>query len=141
LAGARKEDGTLADSVEHFMEAAPFIRWRAENTTLGVVATNAPLTKPGVTKVAQMAHDGLARAVYPVHTSVDGDLVFAASVGGPAGGTTGELSDALPDVPARSTAVPDIIGAWGAHVIAEAVVRAVLVAKSTPDLPAVSDVY
>ena len=141
LAGSRKEDGTLADSVEHFMEAAPFIRWRAENTTLALVATNARLTKPGVTKVAQMAHDGIARAVYPVHTSVDGDLVFAASIGGPAGEATDELSDALPDVPVSSAAVPDIIGAWGARVVAEAVVRAVFSAKGTPDLPAASEGY
>ncbi len=123
------------------MEAAPFIRWRAENTTLALVATNARLTKPRVTKVAQMAHVGIARAVYPVHTSVDGDLVFAASIGGPAGETTDELSDALPDVPVSSTAVPDIIGAWGARVVAEAVVRAVFSAKGTPDLPAASEGY
>ena len=52
-----------------------------ENTTLGVVATNARLTRPQATKVAQMAHDGLARAIEPIHTSVDGDVVFAASAG------------------------------------------------------------
>jgi L-aminopeptidase/D-esterase-like protein len=95
------------------------------------VVTNARLTKPAVTKVAQMAHDGLARAVYPVHTSVDGDVVFAASIAGSATPVEG-----LPD---RSVAaVPDIVGAWGAHVVAEAIVRAVLSAKGTPDLPAAS---
>ena len=124
LAGPRLKDGTLGDSVEHLMEAEPFMKW-GENTTLAIVATNARLTKPAVTKVAQMAHDGLARAVYPVHTSIDGDVVFAASIDGP----TGEFI----------VSSPDIVGAWGAHVVAEAIVRAILSAKGTPDLPATSD--
>ena len=125
LAGPRYEDGTPADSVEHFMEAAPFVRW-GENTTLGIVATNARLTKPGATKVAQMAHDGLARVVYPVHTSLDGDTIFAASIGGSPGGSL-------------HAAAPDVVGAWGARVVAEAVVRAVRLARGTPDLPAASE--
>ena len=124
VAGPRLEDGTLGDSVEHLMEAEPFMKW-GENTTLAIVATNARLTKPAVTKVAQMAHDGLARAVYPVHTSIDGDVVFAASIEG---------------LPGESVvSAPDIVGAWGAHVVAEAIVQAVLTAKGTPDLPAASD--
>jgi L-aminopeptidase/D-esterase-like protein len=126
LAGPRLKDGTLGDSVEHLMEAEPFMKW-GENTTLAIVATNARLTKPAVTKVAQMAHDGLARAVYPVHTSIDGDVVFAASIDGP----TGEFV----------TSSPDIVGAWGAHVVAEAIVRAILSAKGTPDLPAASEFH
>jgi L-aminopeptidase/D-esterase-like protein len=138
LAGPRREDGTLADSVEHLMEAAPFTR-RGENTTLGIVATNARLTKPDVTKVAQMAHDGFARAVSPVHTSVDGDTVFAASIGGPAGGAVGETPDELPDVPVGVAAAPDVVGAWGARAVAAAIVRAVLSARGTPDLPAASE--
>jgi L-aminopeptidase/D-esterase-like protein len=124
VAGPRLENGTLGDSVEYLMEAEPFMQW-GENTTLAIVATNARLTKPAVTKVAQMAHDGLARAVYPVHTSIDGDVVFAASI------------DGLPGQSIASS--PDIVGAWGAHVVAEAIVRAILSAKGTPDLPAISD--
>jgi L-aminopeptidase/D-esterase-like protein len=96
------------------------------------VATNARLAKPAVTKVAQMAHDGLARAVYPVHTSVDGDVVFAASIAEPA-----TMADESPDE--SIVASPDIVGAWGAHVVAEAIVQAVLAARGTPDLPATSD--
>lgn len=134
LAGPRKEDGTHADSVEHLMGAAPFMRWD-ENTTLAVVATNAGLTKPEATKVAQVAHNGLARTVYPVHTSLDGDLVFAASIGGPAGREASEFFDD----PASIAATPDIVGAWGAHVVAEAIVRAVHSAKGTRDLPAASE--
>jgi L-aminopeptidase/D-esterase-like protein len=53
-----------------------------ENTTIGVVATNATLTKGDCLLVAQSAHDGMARALEPVHTAVDGDAVVAASVGG-----------------------------------------------------------
>src|ERR687893_1553597 len=80
LAGPRLEDGKLGDSVDLLPEAAARMRW-GENTTLGVVATNARFTKPQTNKVAQMAHDGLARSIEPVHTTVDGDVVFAASVG------------------------------------------------------------
>ncbi len=50
-----------------------------ENTTIGVVATNAALDKVGCLLVAQSAHDGLARALDPVHTTVDGDAVVAAA--------------------------------------------------------------
>jgi L-aminopeptidase/D-esterase-like protein len=67
-----------------------------------------------------MAHDGLARAIYPVHTTVDGDLVFAASTG-------------------RIEATPDVVGAWGARVIEEAIVRAVLAAEGVAGLPASRD--
>jgi len=51
-----------------------------ENTTLAVIATNADLTKHELQKVAELAHDGMARSIYPVHTNMDGDVVFAVSV-------------------------------------------------------------
>jgi len=117
LAGPRLDNGTLGDTVGLLPEAR--MRW-GENTTLGVVATNARLTKPQATKVAQMAHDGLARAIEPVHTSVDGDVVFAASAG--------ELDSA-----------PDVVGAWGARVVAEAILRGVRSASGTAELPALSE--
>jgi L-aminopeptidase/D-esterase-like protein len=132
LAGPRLADGTLADSVEHLEEAARFMRW-GENTTLAVVATNARLTKPQITKVAQMAHDGLARAISPVHTSIDGDLIFAASVGGP---TDGYVPS---NVPPGVAAAPDVVGAWGARVVERAVLRAVRSARGIPGFPAVSE--
>ena len=135
LAGPRLDDGTLADSVEHLAEAARFMRW-GENPTLGVVATNAHLSKPAATKVAQMAHDGLASTVSPVHTSIDGDLVFAASVGGP---PEGEAADGPLKGPVGVAAAPDVVGAWGARVLAEAVVRAVRSTDSFPGLPATKD--
>jgi L-aminopeptidase/D-esterase-like protein len=135
LAGPRLADNTLADSVDHFLEASHHMRW-GENTTLGIVATNARLSKPAATKVAQMAHDGLARTVSPVHTSIDGDLIFAASIGRP---PEEEAADKPPEGPVGMTASPDVVGAWGARMVAEAIVRAVLVAKGTPDLPGVSE--
>ena len=119
IAGPRLEDGTLGDTVELLSEASDRLRW-GENTTLGIVATNARLSKPQVNKVAQMAHDGLARTVYPVHTTVDGDVVFAAG--------TGEVE-----------AAPDVVGAWGARVIEEAIIHAVLAAKGSNGIPAARD--
>ena len=134
VAGPRLADGTLADSLEYLEEAARHMRWGVENTTLAVVATNARLTKPQVTKIAQMAHDGLARTISPVHTSIDGDLVFAASVGGPADG--GRPSSVPPGV----AAAPDVVGAWGARVVERAVLRAVRSARGIPGLPGASEI-
>ena len=119
IAGPRLEDGTLGDTVELLPEVADLLRW-GENTTLGIVATNARLTKPQANKVAQMAHDGLARAIYPVHTTVDGDIVFAAGTG-------------------ETEAVPDLVGAWGARVMEDAIVRAVLAAEGSNGIPAARD--
>jgi len=119
LAGPRLEDGTLGDTVELLPEAAARMRW-GENTTLGIVATNARLTKPQANKVAQMAHDGLARSIEPVHTTVDGDIVFAASVG-------------------VVEAVVDVVGAWGARAMRGAILRAVRAAKGVPGIPSVSE--
>ena len=119
LAGPRTDDGTLGDTVELLPEAATRMRW-GEDTTLGIVATNADLSKTQASKVAQMAHDGLARAVEPVHTTVDGDVVFAASVGGV-------------DAPT------DVVGAWGARVMQEAILRAIRRAEGVPSIPSVSE--
>ena len=52
-----------------------------ENTTIALVATDAILTKAQAKRLAVVAHDGLARAIYPVHTPLDGDIVFAAATG------------------------------------------------------------
>lgn len=91
------------------------------NTTLVVVATNARLDKSELTTLASMAHDGLARAIRPVHTMLDGDTVFTLSCG---------------DVRGNLTA----IGAAAADVVAEAIVRAVQKAESLHGIPALPDV-
>ena len=119
LAGPRMEDGTLGDTVKLLPEAASRMRW-AEDTTLGIVATNVRCSKAQAAKVAQMAHDGLARAIEPVHTTVDGDVVFAASVG-------------------EMDAATDVVGAWGARVMQEAILRAVRSAEGVPGIPSVSE--
>jgi L-aminopeptidase/D-esterase-like protein len=87
-----------------------------------VVATNVTLTKAQANKVAQMAHDGLARAIAPVHTPWDGDTLFALSAG---------------DVSMPSADL--VVGALAAEVTARAVVRAVRAARGLPGLPAAGD--
>jgi L-aminopeptidase/D-esterase-like protein len=89
----------------------------SSNTVIGVVATNARLTKEETNKVASMAHDGLARAVRPAHTLMDGDTIFALS-----SGTAG---------PANVS----VIGALAADATAEAIRRAVLAATALGGLP------
>ncbi len=91
------------------------------NTVLAAVATNVRLTKPDLTKVAQMAHDGLARVVVPCHTQVDGDTIFALST---------EERDAV-DV--------SIVGMLAAQAVEQAILRAVLSAESRGGLPAARD--
>jgi L-aminopeptidase/D-esterase-like protein len=86
------------------------------------VATNARLDKTQATRVAQMAHDGFARAIAPVHTAVDGDLVFALATGS----RTGEAGVSH-------------IGALAADVMAEAIVRAARRATGVPGFPAPRD--
>jgi L-aminopeptidase/D-esterase-like protein len=90
------------------------------NTVIGVVATNAKLNKEEINKVAQMAHDGLARTVRPAHTMLDGDTIFALATG-----------DHAADV--------NIVGAFAAEVFSQAILRAVRAAKSVSGIPAVSE--
>jgi L-aminopeptidase/D-esterase-like protein len=114
VAGVRNADGSLADVRVLMRGGAALSGPRAgENTTIGVVATNARLTKSQVSRVASMADDGLARAIVPSHTEGDGDTMFALATGS----WTGEASVTL-------------IGALAAEVVAEAIVRAVSRADS-----------
>ncbi|MCA9904545.1 MAG: P1 family peptidase, partial [Anaerolineae bacterium] len=86
-----------------------------ENTVIGVVATNARLTKESANKVAQMAHDGLARAVRPSHTMYDGDTIFSLATGTQEADTT-------------------VVGAFAAEVVAQAIRNGVLAATSLGDV-------
>ncbi|HWQ08794.1 MAG TPA: P1 family peptidase, partial [Holophaga sp.] len=82
LAGAHRRDPLrFLDCEEGMLRQALETNRFAGNTTLGAVVTNAALTKAQATKLASMAHDGLARTMRPAHTMVDGDTVFALSVG------------------------------------------------------------
>lgn len=123
VAGVRTADGLgLADARVLLRAGASNEARGGANTTLGVVATNATLTKAEATKVAQMAQDGLARAIYPAHTPRDGDTVFSLA--------TGTLS---------GNASVLRIGALAADVTAEAILRAVRAATGIPGFPAARD--
>ena len=128
IAGVRGEDGELVD-LRRVMRAGfadPLTASEkpssGENTTIGVVATNARLSQAQATKVAQMAHDGLARAIYPSHTPWDGDTIFALATGD----FEGEADLAT-------------VGTLAADLVAEAILRAVRAARSLPDVPAAGD--
>ncbi len=84
-------------------------------TTIGVIATDAPLSKAQATKVAQMAHDGLARSIRPIHTPFDGDTLFCLST---AQTTSGQEKNRVDD------AALAVIGALAAEVVASAVLAA-----------------
>jgi L-aminopeptidase/D-esterase-like protein len=88
-----------------------------DNTVIGVVATNARLTKAEAAKVAQMAHDGLARAINPAHTMHDGDTIFALASG-------------------QQPANVSLVGAFAAEAVAAAVRRAVRAATTLGDVRA-----
>ena len=77
LAGG-KENGGFVDITERLLDANNI---RGTNTTIGVVATNATLTSAETNRVAEMAHDGMARAIRPAHTMFDGDTLFALATG------------------------------------------------------------
>jgi L-aminopeptidase/D-esterase-like protein len=107
------------------------------NTTIGVVATDAALTKAECQKLAGAAHDGLARAVRPAHSMFDGDTFFALSTGAcvlaPAGATATFRS------PESRPAALNAVLTAAAELVARAIVRALLLATSAPALPAYSD--
>jgi L-aminopeptidase/D-esterase-like protein len=123
IAGVRTADGQgFADARVLLRSGAALPARPGENTTLGVIATNATLTKAQARKVAQMAHAGFARTIYPIHTPADGDTIFALASGARAGD---------PDVL--------VIGALAADAMAEAVVRAALAAEGAAGIPAARD--
>src|SRR5262249_6584090 len=77
VAGVRTEDGKGLVDIRTFIRAGVLNQAKpGQNTTIGVIATNARLTKAQAAKVAQMAHDGFARAISPSHTPFDGDTIF-----------------------------------------------------------------
>ena len=127
VAGARRPDGSFADSVDVMRGIVTGNRGgqlddpALRSTTLAVVATNVTLQKTALTKVANMANCGAARAIRPYHTTGDGDSLFAVS--------TGKLD--RPDV--QLTA----IGALAADLVADAIVRAVRAARSIAEWPAI----
>jgi len=107
-----------------------------KNTTIAVVATNVQLTKAQAKKIAEMAHDGLARAVRPAHTMFDGDTVFSLA--------TGELDPAVLKQQAawgNMAANVNKIGAAAADALARAIVHAMLSAQTVGTVPSYNDRY
>ena len=126
VAGARTTDGkSFLDIMQTYRSFGQVAGGAGpgENTTIGVVATNVRFNKTEMTKIAEMAHDGMARAINPAHTMTDGDTLFAMSTG---------TSTASGNV--------TVIGALAAEAVSEAILRAVMKAKSVAGIPSYSDV-
>ena len=121
LAGAQKlPEGGFADTIQLLREM-PAGFASSGNTVIGVVATNATLSKVEVNKVAQMAHNGLAQTIRPAHTMFDGDTIFSLA--------TGQAQSA--DV--------NLIGAFAAEATALAIIDAIRQAASLAGVPALQD--
>jgi L-aminopeptidase/D-esterase-like protein len=119
VAGPRGErPGTYVSSIDVLREQPPLSPFAAENSTIGVVATDAVLTKEGAYRLAVIAQTGLARAIRPVHTPVDGDAIFALATC---------HNDALTDVLQ--------LGALAALAVERACVRAVQAATGLAGIP------
>jgi len=118
IAGLLTEDKSAFRSTEEVLRSSiETVENRfVENTTLGIIITNAVFDKASLCKIAGMAHDGYARSIRPVHTSADGDSIYAVSVG---------------DVKADR----DVIGVLAAEAISEAIKRAVYSADSAYGFP------
>ena len=99
-----KVNGSFVDITERLLDANLV---SGTNTTIGVVATNAALSSAETTRVAEMAHDGMARAIRPAHTMFDGDTLFSLATGAYTGSRV------------------NTIGILAAEVVAEAIVNAV----------------
>ena len=124
VAGLLTEDGTaLRCSADEMYARSEVIDNKfVGNTTIGAIITNGRFTKSALCKIAGMAHNGYARAIRPVHTSADGDSIYALSVG---------------DVAADR----DMVGTLASDVMAEAILRAVNSAESAYGYPARKDLH
>ena len=122
IAGLLTEDKTALRDTSAFMSASIRVVENrfVENTTIGAVVTNAFFQKAELCKIAGMAHDGYARSIRPVHTSYDGDSLYAVSVG-------------------EVEADRDLVGGLAAEVVSEAITRAIAGAESAYGFPSASE--
>ncbi|MBR3276530.1 MAG: P1 family peptidase [Eubacterium sp.] len=122
IAGLLTEDRKqLRRTAEVMKSAIEIVKNRfVGNTTIGVIVTNARFSKAQLCKIAGMGHDGYARSIHPVHTTLDGDSIYAVSAG---------------DVRADQ----DVVGMIGAEVMSEAIMRAVRAAESAYGYPSASE--
>ena len=125
IAGPRRIDSNGFLSTSEILKSGQGIRaFVPTSTTIGVIATNARLSKTQATKVAQMAHDGLARVIRPVHTMYDGDVIFVLSVG----------------KDSRKQADVTTVGTVAAEIVAQAVIRGITQADGLCGIPSVDEV-
>jgi L-aminopeptidase/D-esterase-like protein len=126
VAGARSADGKKKiGAVQTVLGGeVPAVLTPGTATTIGVVATNAVLTKAQAQKIAQMAQDGVARAISPSHTMFDGDAIFTMATGS-----------------AKKTGNPTLLGLMAAEVVVASILRAAWAAHSLPNLPAARDLH
>jgi L-aminopeptidase/D-esterase-like protein len=137
LAGARSPSGQrwLADDIAAAQSGASQLSapvqppFPGAQTTLAVIATDAPFSKAELAKIAQMAHDGLAMAIRPVHTPFDGDVVFALST----------AQNAATSAPAGALPL-SLAGAAAARTLARAVAKAIRAATGLHGVPALRDI-
>ena len=113
IAGTKDNNGSFISTEEGVLQMASSLSFSGQNTTIGIIATNVKLTKAQAKKVAGMAHDGLARCIRPIHTTMDGDTLFCLS--------TEEIE--LPAAPV------DVVGILAAKATEQAVIRAVKAVK------------
>ena len=113
IAGTKDNNGNFISTEEGVLQMASSLSFSGQNTTIGIIATNVKLTKAQAKKVAGMAHDGLARCIRPIHTTMDGDTLFCLS--------TEEIE--LPAAPV------DVVGILAAKATEQAVIRAVKAAR------------
>ena len=128
VAGARHPSGAgwlRTSAATPTAQRSPF---PGANTTLGVIATDAPVNKADLAKLAQMAHDGFALAIRPTHTPFDGDIIFALS-------TAPSAATAAPASPILLAQ----LGALAAQTVARSIVRAVQAATTLAGVPALRD--
>ena len=125
VAGPRGTDGGFVSTVQSLARGAGRQPMKGENTTIGVVATNARLDKEQANKLAQMAQDGVAATVRPAHGMGDGDVIFALATGA---------------VTSRKRANVTALGAVAADIVASAIFRGVSQATRLAGVPAARDV-
>ena len=113
IAGTKDNSGNFISTEEGVLQMASSLSFSGQNTTIGIIATNVKLTKAQAKKVAGMAHDGLARCIRPIHTTMDGDTLFCLS--------TEEIE--MPAAPV------DVVGILAAKATEMAVIRAVKAAE------------
>ncbi len=123
VAGARKPDGSgFVNVTRQVRQNGSFrIDTAPQNTTIGIIVTNADLSKTDANRVAQVAHDGLARSINPAHLQGDGDTLFVMATG------------------AKKSANLSIVSTLAAEMVSDAIVRAVITATGLPGIPAYRD--